>query len=131
MLLTSTFLILLASILVIFLTDATNISLLRSISLSSSGLVLILSSILITQFDNSVYHFQNISTYSIGSDVLNFVYSFGLDGISLFFFFLSSLLIFLCILFIWNDHLFKEYVLNLLLIELFLLIIFILPNFYI
>ena len=124
MLLTSTFLILLASILVIFLTDATNISLLRSISLSSSGLVLILSSILITQFDNSVYHFQNISTYSIGSDVLNFVYSFGLDGISLFFFFLSSLLIFLCILFIWNDHLFKEYVLNLLLIELFLLIIF-------
>jgi len=89
MLLTSTFLILLASIIVIFLTDATNISLLRSISLSSSGLVLILSSILITQFDNSVYHFQNISTYSIGSDVLNFVYSFGLDGISLFFFFLA------------------------------------------
>jgi len=114
MLLTSTFLILLASILVIFLTDATNISLLRSISLSSSGLVLILSSILIAQFDNSVYSIW-----------------FCLDGISFILIFLSSLLIFLCILFIWNDHLFKEYVLKLLLIELFLLIIFILPNFYI
>ena len=33
-------------------------------------------------------------------------------------------MIFLCILFIWNDRLFKEYALNLLLVELFLLIIF-------
>jgi len=121
MLLAKIFYILLASILVIFLTDATDIFLLRFISLSSSGLVLILSSILITQFDNSVY--------SIGSDVLNFEFWFCLDGISLFPIFLSSLLIFLCILFIWNDHLFKEYVLNLLLIELFLLIIFVLLNF--
>jgi len=42
----------------------------------------------------------------------------------LYFFFLSSLLIFLCILFIWNDLLFKEYAISFLVIELFLLIIF-------
>jgi proton-translocating NADH-quinone oxidoreductase chain M len=51
-------------------------------------------------------------------------YSFGFDGLSLFFFLLSSLLIFSCILFIWDDEKFKEYSLNLFLIELFLLIIF-------
>ena len=89
-----------------------------------SSIVLILSSFLIVQFDNNLYHFQNVITYELGSNYLSFVYSFGLDGISLFFFFLSSLLIFLCILFIWNDPLFKEYAITLLVIELFLLIIF-------
>ena len=89
-----------------------------------SSIILILSSLLIIQFDNNLYHFQNVITYELGSNFLSFVYSFGLDGISLFFFSLSSLLIFLCILFIWNDPLFKEYVISLLVIELFLLIIF-------
>ena len=89
-----------------------------------SSLVLILSSLLIIQFDNNVYHFQNVITYELGSKYLSFVYSFGLAGISLFFFFLSSFLIFLCILFIWNDPLFKEYAITLLVIEFFLLIIF-------
>lgn len=89
-----------------------------------SSIILILSSLLIVQFDNNLYHFQNVITYELGSNFLSFVYSFGLDGISLFFFFLSSLLIFLCILFIWNDSLFKEYAISLLVIELFLLIIF-------
>ena len=40
------------------------------------------------------------------------------------FFVLTSLLIFLCILFVWNERLLKEYVLNLLLIELLLLLVF-------
>ena len=55
---------------------------------------------------------------------MNLSFSFGLDGISIFFFVLTSLLIFLCILFIWNERLLKEYVLNLLLIELLLLLVF-------
>jgi len=93
-------------------------------SLFISSIILLLSSLLIVQFDNNLYHFQNVITYELGSNFLSFVYSFGLDGISLFFFFLSSLLIFLCILFIWNDSLFKEYAISLLVIELFLLIIF-------
>ena len=38
--------------------------------------------------------------YSIGSNFLNLNYSFGFDGISIFFFYLSALLIFSCILFI-------------------------------
>jgi proton-translocating NADH-quinone oxidoreductase chain M len=124
MLLTSIFLILILSIISLFLINEKNFFLLRFCALFSSSLVLILSTLLLSQFDNNVYYFQNVTTYSIGSDFLNLVYSFGLDGISIFFFFLSSLLIFLCILFIWNDALFKQYSINLLLIELFLLVIF-------
>lgn len=52
------------------------------------------------------------------------MYAFGLDGLSIFFFLLSAFLIFLCILFIWDDPFFKEYTINLFLIELFLLLIF-------
>jgi proton-translocating NADH-quinone oxidoreductase chain M len=55
---------------------------------------------------------------------MNLSFSFGLDGISIFFFVLTSLLIFLCILFIWNERLLKEYSINLLLIELLLLLVF-------
>jgi len=43
---------------------------------------------------------------------------------SVLFFLLSSLLVFSCTLFIWNEKNFKEYAINLFLIQLFLLIIF-------
>ena len=124
MLLTSIFLTLLFSIITLFLINEKNFFWLRICALSSSSVVLILSTVLLSQFDNNIYYFQNVITYAIGSKFLNLVYSFGLDGISIFFFFLSSLLIFLCVLFVWNDPLFKNYSINLLLIELFLLIIF-------
>ena len=124
MLLTSIFLTLLFSIITLFLINEKNFFWLRICALSSSSVVLILSTLLLSQFDNNIYYFQNVITYAIGSKFLNLVYSFGLDGISIFFFFLSSLLIFLCVLFVWNDPLFKNYSINLLLIELFLLIIF-------
>jgi len=51
-------------------------------------------------------------------------FSFGLDGISIFFFVLTSLLIFLCVLFVWDEPLLKEYVISLLLIALLLLLVF-------
>ena len=124
MLLTLIFFVLLFSITLLFFVEEKNFSLLRFFALSSSSIVLILSTLLLFFFDTNTYYFQSVITYDIGSDFLNLIYSFGLDGISIFFFFLSSLLIFLCMLFIWNDSLFKQYSINLLLIELFLLIIF-------
>jgi proton-translocating NADH-quinone oxidoreductase chain M len=93
-------------------------------SLVSSGIVLFLSCCLLAEFDCNSYYFSNVVTYSVGSELMNFKFSFGLDGISLFFFILTSLLIFLCILFIWNETRFKEYALNLLLIEFLLLLVF-------
>jgi proton-translocating NADH-quinone oxidoreductase chain M len=124
MLLTSIFSILLISLLILFFIPSTNIQFIRIYSLFSSALVLILSCGLLLQFDCNSYYFQNVVTYSLGSGLLNLSFSFGLDGISIFFFILTSLLIFLCILFIWNERLLKEYVLNLLLIELLLLLVF-------
>ena len=124
MLLTSIFFILLITIFVLFFIPNSNIRAIRLISLISSGIVLILSSALLVQFDCNSYYFQNVVNYFIGSQLINMCFSFGLDGISIFFFVLTSFLIFLCILFIWNDKLLKEYALNLLLIELLLLLVF-------
>jgi len=107
-----------------FFVDSKDIKRLRFVSLGTSSLVLILSSILLSGFDSNLSFFQYYVTYTLGSDLLNMVYSFGLDNTSIFFFVLSSLLIFVCILFIWNDKFFKEYAIALLVIELFLLIIF-------
>ena len=124
MLLSTIFSILLIGIVILFFIDSSKINTLRSLSLSISGIILILSCLLLNGFDSNLYFFQYYVTYSFGSDILNMNYSFGLDNISIFFFVLSSLLVFICILFIWNDKFFKEYVITLLVIELFLLIIF-------
>ena len=104
MLLTSIFFTLCVSLVILFFIDAKNHFLVRSLALGASGLSLILSSIFLIQFDSNIYYFQNIVTYDLGSSLFNLSYSFGIDGISIFFFFLSSLLIFLCMLFIWNEN---------------------------
>jgi proton-translocating NADH-quinone oxidoreductase chain M len=96
----------------------------KAFVLICSGLCLILSTFLLVLFDENLLDFQSLTTLSVGSSLLNINFLFGLDGISILFFFLSSLLIFLCIIFIWEDPLFKFYSVNLMLIELFLLIIF-------
>jgi proton-translocating NADH-quinone oxidoreductase chain M len=124
MLLTAIFSTLLLSLFVLFLIPNTNFRLIRIISLLGSGIVLILSTVLLIDFNSNSYYFQHISTYTLGSDLLNLSFSFGLDGISLFFFILSSFLIFLCILFVWEESLLKEYMLLLLLLDLLLLLVF-------
>jgi len=124
MLLTYIFLTLILGIVLILLTNKYFFSFVKHLTLSISGIVLILSSLLLNSFNNNISGFQQVTTFTLDTNFLNISYSFGLDGISIHFFFLSSLLVFLCILFIWNETNFKEYSINLLLIELFLLIIF-------
>jgi proton-translocating NADH-quinone oxidoreductase chain M len=124
MLLTFIYLFLIFSIIILFFVSNSNKNVLRFIGLFSSGIVLILSCILLVQFNCDIYYFQHIVTYKVENNILNLVFSFGLDGISIFFFILSSLLTFLCILFIWEYELLKEYIITLLIIELFLLLVF-------
>jgi NADH-quinone oxidoreductase subunit M len=124
MLLTSIFIILLFGISLIFILSTKNKELIKILGLSTASIVLILATKILFDFNTNLNYFQNITNYTIGSSFINLNYSFGFDGISIFFFYLSALLIFSCILFIWNDKLFKEYCLNLLLIEFFLLVIF-------
>ncbi len=124
MLITSIFSILFITLLGIFFIPGSNKNMLRLVGLSSSGIVLILSCLLLVFFNCENYYFQHVITYKIENSLLNFAFSFGLDGISIFFFVLSSFLIFLCVLFVWNDELFKEYLITLLLIDLLLLLVF-------
>jgi NADH-quinone oxidoreductase subunit M len=98
--------------------------------LITSSILLIESTVLLTNFNKESYTFQNLTTYNVDYNILNLSYSFGVDGISVCFIFLSSLLTFLCVLFVWNANYVKEYIINLLLIELFLLVIFTVLDFF-
>ena len=124
MLLSLIFLILLVSLLGLTFTSSTQLSLLRVIALSSSGLVLILSIFLLIDFNTNFYYFQTITLFKIGFDFLNLYITLGLDGISILFFVLSSFLIFLCVLFIWQEKNFKQYAIALLLLDFLLLLVF-------
>ena len=110
------------SILVIlFLNDVKH---LRFFSLLFSSIVFIYSVKLLLVFDCSNYYFQNIIRYSLSFESMNLQLSFGLDGISLFFFILSSFLIFLCVLFVFDEKYLKFYLLNLFILEFLLLLVF-------
>jgi proton-translocating NADH-quinone oxidoreductase chain M len=124
MLLNLTFSILFFSLIALFFIPASNRNLLKNISLFSTGSVLVLSCLLLDQFDTNSYYFQYVQNYKIGSEVMNLTFSVGLDGISLFFFILSNFLIFLCVLFVWEEALLKEYLIALILIDLLLLLVF-------
>jgi proton-translocating NADH-quinone oxidoreductase chain M len=124
MLLTSIFSLLCISLISLAFIPGHNVKLIRGVSLFSSAIVLFLSCGLLVQFDCNTYYFQNVIVFALGDQSLNMNFSFGLDGISIFFFVLTSLLIFLCVLFVWDEPLLKEYVISLLLIELLLLLVF-------
>ena len=118
------FLILFISIFIIFITPIKYINVIKNIALISSALVFLLSSSFLISFNCNNFYFQDVITYKFGFNFLNLYFSLGLDGISIFFFILSSLLIFLCILFIWNESLFKEYSIALLVLDILLLLVF-------
>ena len=118
------FSILVFIIFVLFFIPGHNKNLLRFLGLSSSGSILLLSVLLFIRFENNSCYFQDIVLYNLGSLFLNFDFIFGFDGISIYFFLLTALLFFLCVLFIWNEFYFKEYLICLLLIELLLLLVF-------
>lgn len=124
MLLSLIFFILFFSIIFTIIIPSKKRILLQYISLLSTSFVFLLSIIILITFDCNNYYFQKIITYKFDFNFLNLYFSFGLDGISLFFFVLSSLLIFLCVLFVWNETLFKEYIICLLFLDLLLLLVF-------
>jgi NADH:ubiquinone oxidoreductase subunit 4 (subunit M) len=95
--LTLFFIILLTILILFFFKD---LHFIKQFALSAAGFILVLACILVATFDTNQYFFQHLITLPLGNDNLNIIYMFGLDGISVYFFFLSCFLIFLCILFI-------------------------------
>lgn len=97
----------------------------KQIALGAAGIALLVSTDLFANYKpyyTNNYRFTELISFFESSSL--FSYSFGLDGLSISFLFLSCLLIFLCILFIWDEVKFKDYSINLLLIGLLLALIF-------
>ena len=95
MLLNIIFFMLIFSLFLIFFLPNSNAFYIRQVGLICSSIVFILSIFLLDSFCVNHYYFQNLITYKLGFEILNLYMVLGLDGISIFFFILSSFLIFL------------------------------------
>ena len=118
------FLLSLLSLLFCAFLDKTNKNLIYFAGLICSSSIFLVSCIFLTDFNFNTTTFQHIITYNLGFDYLNIAITFGIDGVSLFFIVLSTLLIFLCVLFIKNEHLLKEYIITLLFLDFLLIAVF-------
>ena len=115
---------LLGSCLLLF-TPSWNKNLLKSIALFFSSITFLLSLFLWVLFDRSTGNFQFVEKI-LWLPNLNLNFTVGIDGISLFFVILTTLLIFLCLLTSWNSIHFnlKEYLISFLIMEFFLIGVF-------
>lgn len=104
---------------------SSNHSLLKSIALNVSCLLYVASLFLWVFFNKSIGSFQFVSKL-LWIPFLNFNFSLGVDGISLFFILLTTLLIFLCILISWTSVKLniKEFLIAFLVMEFFLIGVF-------
>ena len=104
---------------------SSNHYLLKSIALNVSCLAYVVSVFLWVFFNKSIGSFQFVSKL-LWIPFLNFNFSLGIDGISLFFILLTTLLIFLCILISWTSVKIniKEFLIAFLVMEFFLIGVF-------
>ena len=102
-----------------------NNNMLKIIALSISSLNFLLSILLWVFFDKSTGDFQFVNKI-LWVPNLNINLTVGVDGISLFFIILTTLLIFLCLLSSWNsiENNLKEYLISFLIMEFFLIGVF-------
>ena len=102
-----------------------NKNLLKSITLQLTCQIFVISLLLWFFFDKSLGVFQYINKFNWIS-LLNFNFTIGVDGISLFFIILTTLLIPLCLLVSWKSiqENLKEFLLAFLLMEFFLIGVF-------
>lgn len=125
MILSLIFILLIFGILAISFIQKNNLFFLRSFALTLSGIVLFLSILLFVLYDETTLQYQLYADFTyFNLEFLQINFLFGLDGISLIFFLLTSYLVFLCVLFIWNEEGLKKYLILLFILELFLLLTF-------
>ena len=102
-----------------------NYSMLKAVALHISCIVYIISLFLWVFFNKSIGSFQFVNKV-LWIPLLNLNFSIGIDGISLFFVLLTTLLIFLCILISWTSVkiYIKEFLIAFLVLEFFLIGVF-------
>jgi len=108
----------------VFFINENSTKLLRFFSLFVSATVLFLVVIILLEFDPQLQGFQFVENFVFCIRTYNINFSVGLDGISIFLFALTALLIFVSILFILEEKYLKYYLINLLLIEILLFLVF-------
>ena len=115
----------LIGVLLLLLVSYKNTNLLKIIALLISSLNFLLSIIVWIFFDRSTGDFQFVNKI-LWAPNLNINLILGIDGISLFFIILTTLLIFLCLLSSWNSikNNLKEYLILFLIMEFFLIGVF-------
>jgi len=118
------FLPLIVSFLLLFI-PSNHVNLIRQLGIGTSFFVFFLSLFLWIFFDRNYVRFQFVYDFVwVSSSNLNF--SLGIDGISIFFILLTTLLIPLCLLASWDSvsKFYKEYVIAFLVMESFLILVF-------
>lgn len=124
MLLVNLLILLFYSIFVIFLIPSNNINFIRKVALMSSASSFIISSFIANEFLYNYFSFSSVCLFPIKINFLNIYFYLALDGLSIPFLVLTTFLIFLSVLFIWNESNFKYYTILILIVELFLILIF-------
>lgn len=104
---------------------SSNHSMLKAVALNISCTVYIISLFLWVFFNKSISSFQFVNKV-LWIPLLNLNFTLGIDGISLFFVLLTTLLIFLCILISWTsvNRYIKEFLMAFLILEFFLIGVF-------
>lgn len=98
---------------------------LKTFSLFLSIFTFIVSIIVFILFNNNDSNYQFLLNINyLNFFILNINFLFGVDGISIYFIILTTFLVFLCVLFIWDEKYLKSYLLLLFLLELILLLTF-------
>lgn len=115
----------LTGIVLLLLSPSWDTKILKVIALITSSITFILSILLWIWFDKSTGNFQFVDKM-LWIPNMNINFTVGIDGISLFFIILTTLLIFLCLLASWNSiHTnLKEYLICFLIMEFFLIGVF-------
>ena len=110
---------------ILLLIPSSHKSLLKSVALSCSCLTFVFSLFLWVFFNNSIGTFQYVEKF-LWIPILNINFAIGLDGISLFFILLTTLLIPLCLLASWGSIQvnLKKYLTAFLVMEFFLIGVF-------
>lgn len=115
---------LLGTVILLFI-PSHNFELLKKVGFRVSCIVFVLSFYLWVVFNNSIGTFQLVTSNN-WINILNLNLNLGIDGISLFFVLLTTMLISLCLLTSWNSITFnlKEYLISFLIMEFFLIGVF-------
>ncbi len=110
---------------IIIITPSSSNNLIKQIAFLFSSVAFVFSLFLWIFFDNSTSNFQYIEFFN-WSTIFNINFFFGIDGISLFFILLTTLLTYICILISWMNvkKQVKPYMILFLLMEFFLIIVF-------